>query len=267
MRFIITFIAFLIGIRVAGFWGALAALIIMYVYYKRTNQPNQLDAQEQQLFLQALFQVMGHLSKAKGRVTQEDIHLAENIMQQMDLDAAGRRFAQTSFQEGKAADFPLNDTLRSLRHTFANSPDLLFLFLEIQTEVALNDNHLDEAEQQCLAQIAQGLNISPNDFARILQNAYDAQHFTSDRSDSNKTNNNSTTSSSEELTMAYRLLDVEESADRTTVKQAYRKMMNTYHPDKMAGKGLPPEMLNFAKEKTQQIHAAYTAICEARNWK
>lgn len=267
MRLIVTFIAILIGIKVAGFLGALAALAIMYTYYKRINQPNEPDANEQQLFLQALFQVMGHLSKAKGRVTKEDINLAEKVMQQMDLDAAGRRFAQTSFQEGKAADFPLNSTLHGLRHTFADRHDLLLLFLEIQTEVALTDNHLDEAEQHCLAQIAQGLNISSDDFARILQNAYNAQHFTSDHNHDSSTNNNRFTSSSEELTMAYRLLDVEESADRTTVKQAYRKMMNTYHPDKMAGKGLPPEMLNFAKEKTQQIHAAYTAICEARNWK
>ena len=36
--------------------------------------------------MQTTFAVLGHLSKSKGRVTEEDIQLANQLMNQMQLD-------------------------------------------------------------------------------------------------------------------------------------------------------------------------------------
>ena len=58
-----------------------------------------------------------------------------------------------------------------------------------------------------------------------------------------------------------------ESDEQNTVKRAYRRLMNEHHPDKLVAKGLPPEMMEMAKEKTQQIQAAYDLICKAKGWK
>jgi dnaJ-like protein djlA len=43
--------------------------------------------------------------------------------------------------------------------------------------------------------------------------------------------------------------------------------MNEHHPDKLAAKGLPDEMMELAKEKAQQIQAAYDLICKSKGWK
>ncbi|CSA92484.1 Dna-J like membrane chaperone protein [Vibrio cholerae] len=59
---------------------------------------------------------------------------------------------------------------------------------------------------------------------------------------------------------AYEVLGVSESASAQEVKRAYRKLMNEHHPDKLMAKGLPPEMMNVAKEKSQQIQHAYELI-------
>jgi DnaJ like chaperone protein len=40
--------------------------------------------------------------------------------------------------------------------------------------------------------------------------------------------------------------------------------MNQHHPDKLIAKGLPEEMMQLAKEKTQEIQAAYDRVKEAR---
>lgn len=40
-----------------------------------------------------------------------------------------------------------------------------------------------------------------------------------------------------------------ESDEQSTVKRAYRRLMNEHHPDKLVAKGLPPEMMEMAKEK------------------
>ena len=43
--------------------------------------------------------------------------------------------------------------------------------------------------------------------------------------------------------------------------------MNEHHPDKLVAKGLPPEMMNMAKEKAQEIQGAYDLIKKAKGMK
>lgn len=59
------------------------------------------------------------------------------------------------------------------------------------------------------------------------------------------------------LESACRTLGVRTNDDAATVKRAYRKLMNEHHPDKLAGKGLSPRMMDMAKRKAQDIQAAY----------
>ena len=65
---------------------------------------------------------------------------------------------------------------------------------------------------------------------------------------------------------AYKMLALDKTADKNEVKRAYRKMMSQHHPDKLVAKGLPPEMIKLATEKTQHIRAAYDLIKESRGW-
>ena len=74
-------------------------------------------------------------------------------------------------------------------------------------------------------------------------------------------------SSGPTLSDAYKVLGVSENDDRNAVKRAYRRLMNEHHPDKLVAKGLPPEMMEMAKEKAQQIQAAYDLICKVKGWK
>ncbi|MEY3106221.1 MAG: DnaJ-like protein djlA, partial [Pseudomonadota bacterium] len=63
---------------------------------------------------------------------------------------------------------------------------------------------------------------------------------------------------------AYSILGLLPSANKDEVKNAYRRLMNQNHPDKLVAKGLPEEMMILAKEKTQKIRKAYEAILKAR---
>ena len=79
--------------------------------------------------------------------------------------------------------------------------------------------------------------------------------------------NQSYSNSAPSIDAAYKVLGVSADDDQNTVKRAYRKMMNEHHPDKLAAKGLPDEMMELAKEKAQQIQAAYDLICKSKGWK
>ena len=64
-----------------------------------------------------------------------------------------------------------------------------------------------------------------------------------------------------------KVLGIEESATDKEIKRAYRKLMSQNHPDKLASKGLPQEMMDLAKEKTQDIQKAYELLRNHRSFK
>ena len=70
--------------------------------------------------------------------------------------------------------------------------------------------------------------------------------------------------SQQQLDNAYKLLGVSKSTSDKDIKKAYRKLMSQHHPDKLVAKGLPPEMMDIAKQKTQDIQAAYEMISDSK---
>ena len=58
----------------------------------------QAKRKRQEEFFKAAFAVMGHVAKAKGNVTREEIQLASAMMDRMSLNGEQRRAAQNAFR-------------------------------------------------------------------------------------------------------------------------------------------------------------------------
>ena len=65
----------------------------------------------------------------------------------------------------------------------------------------------------------------------------------------------------------YDRLGLSKDASQDEIKRAYRKLMSEHHPDKLVAKGLPPEMMEMAKQKAQEIQKAYELIKEKKGFK
>lgn len=62
----------------------------------------------------------------------------------------------------------------------------------------------------------------------------------------------------EDLTKKYSdVLGVDTDADLGTLKKAYRKLAKEYHPDKMAGEGMPEDYMEYANKRIAEINEAY----------
>jgi len=214
--------------------------------------------QRQKLFFEATFSVMGHVAKAKGQVTQTDIQVANAYMDQMRLQGEARSQAQSAFALGKQADFPLQDTLAEFAQMVRGDRNVLQMFLGIQVQVAFSDGTIDDKEKSILYTIAEQLGFSRMELDRLLQMIEGQQHFHQGQQQQQQQ------ASSDD---AYKILGIDESATDKEVKRAYRKLMSQNHPDKLASKGLPEEMMNLAKEKAQDIQKAYETLRKIRGFK
>ncbi|ORM73248.1 molecular chaperone DjlA [Pantoea wallisii] len=252
----------------AGFWGIVLGLIIGHLFDKVRSVKGQgyfaNNQARQTLFFRTTFQVMGHLTKSKGRVTEADIQIASLFMDRMQLHGEARTMAQRAFREGKQSDYPLRNKLRELRSACFGRFDLIRMFLEIQIQAAFADGSLHPNERQVLYVIAEELGISRAQFDQFLRMMEGGQQF---GGGSGYGGAYQQAKRGPTLDDACSVLGVKSSDDSTTIKRAYRKLMSEHHPDKLVAKGLPPEMMEMAKQKAQEIQAAYDLIRKEKGFK
>ncbi|MEL0082689.1 MAG: co-chaperone DjlA [Gammaproteobacteria bacterium] len=214
----------------------------------------------QSAFFAATFSVMGHVCKADGQVSRGEIRAAEAVMKRMHLTAPQRQAAMELFNRGKAADFPFNDVMQQFRQECGRRQNLIRMFLEVQIQAALADGELHPAEKRLLLQLFDLLGLSSREFEQLLHLAgWRPAHGGSQR----RSSTGGGTAPAEE---AFALLGLKPTASNAEIKKAYRRMMSQHHPDKLVSKGLPEEMIELAKEKTQAIGKAYQTLREVRGF-
>lgn len=207
----------------------------------------------QTAFFTATFSVMGHIAKADGYVSKDEIANARQVMASMGLDAEMQKVAINLFQQGKARDFPLDTILEQFRQECRRRQNLIRLFIEIQLQAAYADGVMHPKERAVLLHICRRLGISPDEFD-VLAGAAGAERSYGGVAGRNRMS----------LDDAYAILEINRSSNDREIKKAYRRMMSRHHPDKLVARGLPEEMMKIATEKTQEIQAAYEVIKKSR---
>jgi len=217
------------------------------------------DPKEAQgIFRYNTFAVMGHIAKADGVVTPPHIEQASAFMQQLGLTKSQIQEAQNAFRDGKQADFPVEQHLAEFKAAYRFRPDILLLFMEIQISTAYVDLTLSAAEQRILQTVAKAIGLSSSMLQQLLRRYEAEAGFARSRQQS------SASSPAQQLSAAYKVLGVDAAVTEAQLKKAYKKLMAQHHPDKLVSQGLPPEMLEVANKKTQDIQAAYELIKRQR---
>lgn len=234
------------------------------------------DDSKQSIFFYTTFSVMGHVAKASGKVTPEHIQTATDFMTSMRLSEEQVAEAKEAFREGKLLGFPLKSKLKLFNKYFGQRRDLTQFFLEIQIQTAYSDSILEPAEYDLLLNIAKQLGFSKRELTQLIamweaelrfqqfKKHKEQQNRKYQRQKSNSGQQANHDSGSPSLLDAYGVLGVSDRDSEKDIKRAYKKLMAQNHPDKLVAKGLPPEMMEVAKRKTQDIQSAYEIIKKHR---
>ncbi len=217
----------------------------------------------QAAFFTASFTTMGYIAKADGQVSKQEIAVAENVMNQMQLDATQRAVAIDLFNQGKDVS-SIDEAVRQFREECGRRTNLIQFFLEIQISTALADGELHRAEQKILLDISTQLGFSRFKFEQMLAMALAQSRFRGFTGQSDDKQNDTPKPRASQLSEAYQLLGVTASASDVEVKKAYRRLISQHHPDKLVSKGLPEEMMKLATQKTREIKSAYDLIRDGR---
>ena len=252
-------VAGLLGLFVAGIPGLIFGLVLGHLFDRGLagalgRGGEGLDSLRKRFF-RTIFLLMGHVAKADGRISKEEIDLTEQLFQQLGLDEEQRHDAILLFKEGAKDDFSAEAAVRDFLQAGGAHPMLKQTLLMFLVTLALADERLAEGEKQALLAIGDSLGYSAAAVEELLRMAAAQEHFHQQPGRS---------SSAPTLEDAYAALGVSESASDAQIKRAYRKLMSQHHPDKLSARGVPDDMLRMATEKSQEIQAAYELIRSAR---
>ncbi len=249
------------GFMIGGPLGALMGIAFGHNFDRGMRSLGDTDRQGgaqdriQAAFFTATFSVMGYIAKADGKVTQDEIKLAESVMHHLGLPAEMRKSARKLFNEGKSRNFPIDEVLDQFRQESKRRTTLIQMFLEIQLQAAYADGIMHPAEKKVLTHICGRLGVPLAQLDRLEEML---------KAGFGRAGYQPAQSKQTSIEDAYAMLALDKSVSDSELKKAYRRLMSQHHPDKLVSRGLPDEMIADATEKTQQIKSAYDTIREAR---
>ncbi|MBJ7537004.1 co-chaperone DjlA [Marinomonas transparens] len=255
----------ILGYILAGFLGGLLGFIIGGVIDRSQSGGAFIGMAgrgnvrlQQEAFFRTLFLLMGRLAKADGQVSEAEIQLAQAVMQRLRLSPTAQEQAKQLFNEGKSANFDLFAVLEHFK-AVVGPGNLTRTLLEILLVSAYADGHFSVEEKSLVSQVCAHLGVTVAEFEAIHVQVKQQAHFREGYQSSPNGMN-----SKDLLKAAYDALGVTLEMSDAEIKKAYRRLMSQNHPDKLSSQGLPNEMIELAKERTQEIQSAYELVKNSR---
>ncbi len=279
MRYLGKLLGFIAGWVLAGPFGGLFGLIIGQYFDLSAaghwNQPQRRyhnsgqgfgGEQSRKAFLHATFLVMGHIAKADGRVSENEIQAARMIMRSMMLSPQLKREAMALFTQGKSGTFHLQETINLLIRACNGQPQAMRMFVELQIQAAAADGMIAGPKVAIIEELCRRLGFNPLEFGIFAQHQQGyqqgyRQNYQGSGGYQRRGYNQATVED------PYKTLGVDKKASDAEIKKAYRRKISEHHPDKLVAKGLSEEKIKEANKKTGEIKKAYDSIALARGIK
>jgi DnaJ like chaperone protein len=213
-----------------------------------------------EVFFRSTFELMGHVAKADGRVSESEIDAARRLMEELRLGPAEISAAIECFRAGKSPGYDAAARVEQLRQVCVMRHDLLRAFMELQLRAALAGSGMPPPARLILTRVAERLGLSGLEFA-YMEAALRAR---SQGYAGGAGGAGARAPREKPLSESYAELEIDAGRTDQEVTKAYRRQMSRHHPDKLVANGLPESMAQVAKEKTQRIQEAYETIRAAR---
>ena len=187
-------------------------------------------------FIMSVLVLFAKVMKADGKLLKSELDYVKQFLKRQ-FGIQQTKDLMLVFKDILEQEYPLKDVCRQIQRSM-DHPSRLEL-IHILYGLSQSDGHVHPSEIRIIQTIANYLNISSNDYASIKA------MFAKDEN------------------AAYRILEIDPSTSDKQVKEAYRKMANKYHPDKVAHLG--QKMQTVAEEKFKSVNDAYQQIKKDRN--
>ena len=210
----------------------------------------------------AMAAMLAKLSKADGRVSEDEIDCCEGIYRRYGLDREQREYAIRVFRAAKLDSHTIYDYADDFAESVRDI-DSRMMFYDMLWDLACADGIVDPAEQEMLRGICSHLRIPQGLFAQQARTRL--RGWRDDGGSGGSSGRGGRSSSTTSLDEAYEMLGVSPSAGVDELKKAYREKAKRFHPDVLRSQGASEAIIEKANRQMARINEAWSEIRKARN--
>ena len=192
-------------------------------------------------FVWLLVHILVKISQLDGHVSRDEVQTIQRFFQlNLRYNQTQMSWVKNLIKEATSSTETLESLLEEFRSTFAYEPRLILL--ELIYQIVYTKDPVPENELASARKIATFLEISEYDH-RTIEAKYRYQR------------QRGANESYESAGQYYALLGLDDGADMSAIKKAYRQLSMKYHPDKVSHLG--DEFKVVAEEKMKDLNQAY----------
>lgn len=233
-----------IGFAIGGPLGAIAGAVFGHAFDSNelaldSESQNALSSlEESQLaFFVGTFSMLSKLAKADGQVTREEIATIESFAdRELGLSHPSRQVALNIFNAALNSPASFEEFAEQFYQRFRGQPQLIETMVDILLRVSVSDGSLNSSEESLILSAVRIFEMSQDRYSRLKS------HY------------------STSTDRAYDILGCRSEDSMDEIKKQYRHLVRRYHPDTIAGMGLPDEFTQLAGQKFREIQSAYDEI-------
>lgn len=252
MSFLGTVIGATIGMFLGGPLGAIAGAAFGSMassgksdkYSARYGQRMSSTEHAQVTFYVGVFSMLAKLAQVDGEVSDaERAKIEEFMAQDLRLDEPTKQSARRIFDTALSSRETFHSIANQFYREFRYQPQFFELMIDIMIRVSTADSRgLTPQEETIIIDAVHIFRISETRYQQLKSRH--VQHTAN----------------------YYSVLGCSPADGDDAIKKAYRRLVNEYHPDKIASRGLPEEFEKLAADKFREIQQAYEAIRRERGF-
>lgn len=240
-----------IGFALGGPLGAVAGAVFGHAYdsSEEDPQPNRRSylstlESSQLAFFVSTFSMLAKLVNIDGRVSNEEIDAVELFAtHDLKLPVQDKEIAFNVFRAALNSPAEFEDFAIQFYQHFQQQPQMIEMMVDILLRVSVADGDLNTHEERLIKRAVEIFRFGDQNYHQLKSRYVVVKN------------------------QAYQVLGCTPDATDEQIKKQYRTLVHSYHPDKIASKGLPEEFLQLAHDKFRQIQTAYDEIRQERGIK
>lgn len=237
-----------IGFALGGPLGAVAGAVFGHAFdseghlVETQRQTTLSSLEESQLaFFVGTFSMLAKLVKSDGNVSDDEIAVIDDFaVNDLGLNPTDREVAFNIFRAALNSPARFEDFAIQFYGHFQHQPQMIEMMVDILLRVSVADGALHVVEETLILSAVRIFNLSAARYEQ-LKSKYASS-----------------------MDHVYDVLGCQRDDTDEEIKRRYRHLVHTYHPDKIASKGLPDEFTQLAEDKFREIQSAYETIQKER---
>ena len=181
------------------------------------------------------------MSKADGQVSNAEVDVFRQFLAQQGVDNHTKKNCAEIFNKSKDTSEGYQAYARDIYKIWYHDRQILGEIFIMLVNIAMADNYLHPNEERILIGIASEFGFNKHDYDRLM--AF-VKPSNPDR--------------------IYDVLGVSKSDSLAVIKKRYRELVKENHPDRLESKGVPPSVIEDAKNRMQEINDAYDKIVKEK---